>query len=472
MTSKELEEALGMTRANIRFYEREGLLAPARQENGYRDYSEEDLATLRKIKLLRQLQFDLSDIRALQIGEKVLTAALTEREAAFTRDMADLEAARALCRQMEAEGAGYGDMDAAKYLGELERLSREGTRFPTLQADSLPTVNRPWVRFFARGIDHTLCMFILMVLLLGVLRAPPPGGVFFSLLMSYLAWVLMMFLETLLLATWGYTPGKWLFGLKVRDADGNRLTYSASWDRTVGVFAGGEGYNIPFYDWYRMYRSYQACSEGEPLPWEADTAYTENPKRTLLGAVSVPLTYAVVIGVSLLMTINLYVPKAKGPLTLAEFAESYSATAARYEMRRGFDLDENGNWVDRADDGIVYSDSPTPLSYQVENGILTEVRSELSDMDFLSSGVDMVALITLLGAQEGVNTLNWFSEVEALSERMGGSYEDYTFTYRGLTVTNQVDYSGYELLGDGQYLFPKEGESQTFHQVFTIRIAP
>ena len=36
MTIKELEERTGMTRANIRYYEQEGLLAPARKENGYR----------------------------------------------------------------------------------------------------------------------------------------------------------------------------------------------------------------------------------------------------------------------------------------------------------------------------------------------------------------------------------------------------------------------------------------------------
>ena len=46
MTIKELEERTGMARANIRFYESEGLLSPARQENGYRDYSEEDVKTL------------------------------------------------------------------------------------------------------------------------------------------------------------------------------------------------------------------------------------------------------------------------------------------------------------------------------------------------------------------------------------------------------------------------------------------
>ena len=40
MTSKEMEARSGVPRANIRYYEAEGLLAPARSGNGYRDYSE------------------------------------------------------------------------------------------------------------------------------------------------------------------------------------------------------------------------------------------------------------------------------------------------------------------------------------------------------------------------------------------------------------------------------------------------
>ena len=53
MTIKEMETRSGLTRANIRFYEAEGLLTPQRRPNGYRDYSEEDLAELQRIKLLR-----------------------------------------------------------------------------------------------------------------------------------------------------------------------------------------------------------------------------------------------------------------------------------------------------------------------------------------------------------------------------------------------------------------------------------
>ena len=37
MTLKEIEEASGMQRANIRFYEEEGFLHPEREKNGYRN---------------------------------------------------------------------------------------------------------------------------------------------------------------------------------------------------------------------------------------------------------------------------------------------------------------------------------------------------------------------------------------------------------------------------------------------------
>ena len=64
MTVKEVEERTGLPRANIRYYESEGLIHPARGENGYRDYRQEDVDTLLKIKLLRQVGFSLEVIRA------------------------------------------------------------------------------------------------------------------------------------------------------------------------------------------------------------------------------------------------------------------------------------------------------------------------------------------------------------------------------------------------------------------------
>ena len=41
MNIAEAERRTGLSRANIRFYEKEGLLTPTRGENGYRDYTED-----------------------------------------------------------------------------------------------------------------------------------------------------------------------------------------------------------------------------------------------------------------------------------------------------------------------------------------------------------------------------------------------------------------------------------------------
>ena len=82
MTSKEMEARSGVPRANIRYYEAEGLLAPARSGNGYRDYSEEDLRTLEKIKLLRRLGVTIEALRALRDGRADLSAVLDRRRPA------------------------------------------------------------------------------------------------------------------------------------------------------------------------------------------------------------------------------------------------------------------------------------------------------------------------------------------------------------------------------------------------------
>ena len=62
MNIKQVEQQTGMTRANIRYYEAEGLIRPQRRENGYREYTQEDVRTLQKIRLLRSMDISLEEI--------------------------------------------------------------------------------------------------------------------------------------------------------------------------------------------------------------------------------------------------------------------------------------------------------------------------------------------------------------------------------------------------------------------------
>ena len=61
MTIKELEALTGLSRANIRFYEKEGLLSPLRRENGYREYTEEDVQTL--LRQVSDIVYEKNGIR-------------------------------------------------------------------------------------------------------------------------------------------------------------------------------------------------------------------------------------------------------------------------------------------------------------------------------------------------------------------------------------------------------------------------
>ena len=63
MTIKEVEQQLGLSRTTIRFYERENLITPKRDGNTYREYSEEDVAVLKKIVILRKLGFSIEEIK-------------------------------------------------------------------------------------------------------------------------------------------------------------------------------------------------------------------------------------------------------------------------------------------------------------------------------------------------------------------------------------------------------------------------
>ncbi|MBO6902545.1 MAG: Cu(I)-responsive transcriptional regulator [Rhizobiaceae bacterium] len=58
-------ERAGLPPKTIRYYEDIGLLVPERQENGYRDYSDDDVHRLRFLQRSRSLGFSVDECRQL-----------------------------------------------------------------------------------------------------------------------------------------------------------------------------------------------------------------------------------------------------------------------------------------------------------------------------------------------------------------------------------------------------------------------
>ena len=98
MKINQVEELVGITKKNIRFYEEQGLISPKRNlENGYRDYSLEDVDLLNKIKLLRRLEVPIEEIKRLETGESSVADCLDRHISHFTHRQQELDVMKEMC---------------------------------------------------------------------------------------------------------------------------------------------------------------------------------------------------------------------------------------------------------------------------------------------------------------------------------------------------------------------------------------
>lgn len=258
MTIKEIEEKTGMSRTNIRFYEREGLIQPQRQENGYREYSTEDARTLMKVKLLRSMDIPLEQVKAAAFGGRKLSDVLAELSIELDRRQLVQERTRQALRRMYQDGTEFEDLEPENYLSLLETGK-------TVE-DAPPRLNLPWRRYWARCFDFSLYNTLVSLLIYDfqyrVIYVP------------ILTLIAMLTLEPLLLSMFGTTVGKAIFGIRVTDQEGNRLDYNSAIERTWTVMWEGEALRIPLICLYFQYKSLDLAEQDIPLSWESESELT------------------------------------------------------------------------------------------------------------------------------------------------------------------------------------------------------
>lgn len=471
----QVESLLDMTRANVRYYEQEGLVSPRREPNGYRDYSEADVDTLRKVKLLRQLGLSIEVIRQVQRGERTLDDALAEREQSLGSERAELDWAAQLCRQMRQDRAEYGALDAVRYLERLDRPAGQPGPFD-LSRDALPTVPHPWRRLFARGLDLGLYNVLWLAVWMLVFRLSPPDSAVGRVVSSYVNYGFMLVLEPLLLSTWGTTPGKVIFGLEVRDENGVKLTYRRALDRTWTLFCKGEGYGIPGYSLYRNYKCYQACSDGEPLPWDFEErlSYTIRDTRPWRTAAYVAARGALV-GVVVLLALQSLMPIHRGAITPAEYADNINDIIRIQKLDLGLRMENDGTWSQVAQPGTLYvielaGGSSPAHQLTVEDGVVTAVRLELEfrgeEFYYFPTLQSQLAAIAFGAARGEYNCISW--ALEDLAKHVGEwGLESYTLETHGLRITQEVEQEGYWV--NTPFLYADKDVADAYlHWVFTI----
>lgn len=258
MTIKEMEEQTGISRTNIRFYEGEGLIRPLRRENGYRDYSEADVRILKKVKLLRSMDISLDQVKAVVFGERELKEILTELDNELDNRQKHQERTRQALRKMQKEGADFDNLESGDFLAMMENGA--------LLDDAPPKLNLPWRRYWARCLDFSLYNMLVGFLMYDFQHR--------TVLVPILTLLAMLTIEPLLLSMFGTTVGKAVFGIRVTDFEGGRLSYTSAIERTWTVMWEGEALRIPIISLYFLYKSLDLCEQDIPLSWENESELT------------------------------------------------------------------------------------------------------------------------------------------------------------------------------------------------------
>ena len=135
MTIKELEQELEIPRATIRFYEKENLIAPKRNNNSYREYSEEDVEQLKKIIILRKIGLSVSNIKNLLDGTSSLQPLLDKNISELQSQIKELEGAISVCKIMQNRNEEISDLDTNLYWNEIEEQEKAGLKFGEILND-------------------------------------------------------------------------------------------------------------------------------------------------------------------------------------------------------------------------------------------------------------------------------------------------------------------------------------------------
>lgn len=135
MKINEIETLLGQSRANIRFYEKEGLLSPRRSENGYREYSEEDVAILKKIIIFRKLGLSLPDIKEILTGNLDLSVALEQNIQSLKEQIETLNGALEVSQMIQKDPSSNEQFDEEHYWTLIHSRETNGDKFGDVRKD-------------------------------------------------------------------------------------------------------------------------------------------------------------------------------------------------------------------------------------------------------------------------------------------------------------------------------------------------
>ncbi len=175
MKINQVAELVDITKKNIRFYEDQGLVDPERDpQNGYREYSMDDVRQLERVKLLRQLGVSCENIRRMNSGELSLGKCMRERLRELNESSVNIAQTKSMCELLADENIDLSSLDASLYLEKIKEIERGGVRFMNVKGSDVKKRK-------TGAVIAAAAVLVFMVLMIAMLIWPnnddpaPPG---------------------------------------------------------------------------------------------------------------------------------------------------------------------------------------------------------------------------------------------------------------------------------------------------------
>ena len=163
MKIKQVEELVGITSKNIRFYENQGLLIPERAENGYREYRQKNIDTLKKIKLLRKLGVSVDEIKSVLDESISLKECLEHHIDILEKERENLANMQQLTDAILQKKCTVSTLETDEWLEEMERMEKEGIDFVNLGKVDIHMKKK------TGAVTGGVVMMIFMVFMIGMI---------------------------------------------------------------------------------------------------------------------------------------------------------------------------------------------------------------------------------------------------------------------------------------------------------------
>ena len=192
--------------------------------------------------------------------------------------------------------------DINKILDSLEKLISPSQITKAQKLASLPAkaFYHPWRRFFARTYDWLFSHIILLPLLPLFVYSFPQVFVDFPMIIAILfPFILWLPVEAAFIATTGTTPTKWIFGISVLSATGDKLSYLNALKRSGLVFIQGLCLGIPIAILITMLFGYRRLARTGTTLWDTSAGSSVIHKKWSIIRVGAIVLYHLVLSMFL-----------------------------------------------------------------------------------------------------------------------------------------------------------------------------